>query len=109
MSKNVENFFKDLASGMSRRAAFRRLFGGTVAAVAAVLTGRGIGRAQGYTSCYDYCKDNSEADPGYFGQCIAQSKQCPPGSCAVNYACSSGGRVSQCRDGEWVCNQFLVP
>ena len=109
MSKNVENFFKDLASGMSRRAAFRRLFGGTVGAVAAVLTGRSIGRAQGYASCSDYCRDNTQADPSYFAQCRNQSKKCPPGSCAVNYACSSGGRVSQCRDGEWICAQVLVP
>lgn len=102
MSKHVESFFKDLASGMSRRDAFRRLFGGTVAAVAAVFTGRGTARADNF--CLDWCNSQTESDPGFFGQCMAHSLKCPPGSCAINYLCSSGGRGPQCRDDDnWVC------
>jgi hypothetical protein len=114
MSKHVESFFKDLASGMSRRAAFRRLFGAIGGAAAAVFAGRRIafGSPPPYASCEEYCRDNTQADAVYIQQCIAFSRQCPPGFCAVNYLCSSGnfGADAQCRgggpnrpDSNWIC------
>jgi len=117
MSKHVESFFKDLAGGMSRRTAFRRLFAAMAGTAAAVLTGRGIGRAAVQT-CDEWCESQTQSDQPYIQQCKAFSRQCPPGSCAINYLCSSGGQVNDCRgDGStpdalhpnsnWICVQVF--
>ena len=44
MSEQFEHLFKNLANGMSRRAALKRFFGGIAGAAAFALTGKQVGR-----------------------------------------------------------------
>jgi hypothetical protein len=108
MSERFDGFFKDLASGISRRAALRRLFGGMIGAAALIFTGRTAG-ATSSNPCYDFCTQTySGSGPGFVQECLGRSVACPPGQCAYNINCSyyppSGPQsCSDGNQGDWVC------
>jgi hypothetical protein len=81
MSEQFENLFKNLANGMSRRAALRRFFGGIAGAAAFALTGRRV--AADKRGCGAWCAERYRDDgPGWAAACIDASAQCPDGECA---------------------------
>jgi len=110
MSKQLESLFKDLASGMSRRAALRRFFAGLGGAAAIALTGGGLAASRKNDDvCAEFCEINHNSGwdsfQGQVQECIARSKQCPDGQCAVMFPCSSGRPRQDCRreNSDWVC------
>jgi hypothetical protein len=81
MSKQFETLFKDLASGMSRRTALRRFFGGFAGVAAVALTGRRV-RADAPSVCASWCSI------GVTGTSLWQPAStlhsyCPEGYCAT--------------------------
>jgi hypothetical protein len=111
MSRQFESLFKDLASGMSRRAALRRFFIGVAGAAGAVLTGGGLAAAARKSDdpCVAFCEINEnsgfDGDQGQTEECVARSKQCPAGQCAKSFPCSSGQPRQSCggENSDWVC------
>jgi hypothetical protein len=84
MSKQFEALFKDLANGMSRRAALRRFLGGIAGAATFALTGRPA-RADSPGVCGQWCSSQYAGFPRaglWIAACIETSNQCPPGFCA---------------------------
>ena len=83
MSKQFEELWKDLATGMSRRKAFWRFFSGVGAMAAAVLSGRPATAAPGNGNnvCVESCRAQG-FQGSVFGLCVSESAHCPPGQCA---------------------------
>ena len=110
MSKQLESLFKDLASGMSRRAALRRFFAGLGGAAAIALTGGRLAASRNDDVCAEFCELNLfnhgfTPFQGQLQQCIAMSRRCPDGQCALMFPCSSGRPRQVCREdnADWVC------
>ena len=109
MSKQFDQLSKDLASGVSRRTAFRRFLAGIGASAAVLLNPRKAGAKSNAQLCIDHCQ--SRYDGRDFGQCMAESNHCPEGYCAwlvpvcngtvINGTGINGGFVN---GGEqWIC------
>jgi len=81
MSKALEELSKDLARGISRRAAFKRFFATLGGLGAVMLTGRRA-IAQGTSVCVELCKQRGLTGRE-LGECISASAHCPPGECAL--------------------------
>ena len=81
MKKQLDKLSRDLASGITRRDALRMFFAGIGAATVGVFSGR-KSSADGYEVCVELCRAQ-ELRGRDFGQCVAQSAQCPPGECAL--------------------------
>ena len=87
MSKIIEQFSKDLASGMSRRRAVGRFFTG-IGVAAGVLLTRKKAFAGDAAVCVAFCAEQ-ELQGRDFGACVAASANCPPGQCA--FVANGGG------------------
>ena len=91
MSDQFEALFKNLANGMSRRAALRRFFGGIAGAAAFALTGRRV-RADDPGVCARWCREEHGDDgPAAVAACINLSQDCEPGHCARIFNVRWGG------------------
>jgi hypothetical protein len=85
MGKQLDELSKDLAGGMSRRAAFWRFFAGLGGLL---FVGRKASAdGNGNDVCVDFCRFQGLTG-SEFGQCVAASAHCPPGECAL--AANSG-------------------
>jgi|SRR5579883_902103 len=92
MSKRLEDLSTDLASGMSRRKALWRFFGGVGAAVLARKAS-----AAGNDVCVATCRLQESwykggAPDDFFGKCMSESAHCPKGQCAYVQV-TNGGQV----------------
>jgi hypothetical protein len=111
MSEKLENLVKDLASGMSRRTAFRRLFSGLAGAAFLLLTGRRASADAGNNVCVSFCLMNYSGQHATLGQCISNSTKCPVGQCSFLITCSDDTAppcVPQSEGGSgqaWICVQ----
>jgi hypothetical protein len=77
MAKQIEQLSKDLASGMSRRQAFRRFLAGIGGGL---LFTSGRARGEGNNVCVQLCREHLQGRD--FGECVAFSAHCPEGQCA---------------------------
>jgi hypothetical protein len=80
MAKKLDQFAKDIASGMSRRKAFGRFAGGMGAALMGLVMSRSA-RAEGNAICVEYCRAQGATGEA-FGDCVSLSAHCPEGECA---------------------------
>lgn len=94
MSEQFETLFKNLANGMSRRAALRRFFGAIAGAAALALTGRRV--AADSSDCGKWCQEEyGDRGPGWIAACHEASAKCEEGTCAsftwFSFGDNSGG------------------
>ena len=78
MSKQIDEFAKDLASGVPTRRAFGKLLAG----LGGLLFLGKTALASGNNMCVQLCRAQ-DLHGEEFGECVATSAQCPDGECAV--------------------------
>ena len=89
MSEQFESMFKNLANGMSRRAALRRFFGGIAGAAAFALTGRRAEAEASRKCAPNWCSRTvcrSMRSAMRCGLHQRSSRECPEGECAESPA-----------------------
>lgn len=80
MTKQIDEFAKDLAGGMSRRRALGRFLAGIGGAL--FLGKTALAGGNGNDVCVQFC-DAQGLKHRDFGECVSASALCPEGECAV--------------------------